>query len=314
MKFNFKKVTATTALAAMVMTGSVFANQTEVEVAEPQIITPFVTNVEVINDVEMLPLRSTAEHFGYKVDWFEESQSVSLTKGAQYITFAIDTDAYSFSRTAPQPLGAAPVLFNDCTTYVPKAFFTDLLGLDCVEHTDGLELALPNIVSVIEITEDGILVADEVYGEVLVLIGEDTKITANGEEASAEAIAPEMLLNVKYSEQMTRSIPPQTTAISIELLNLPVENEEINEEIAEEEKAIGSAKINSVEDGAIVVTDEVRGEVIVFVTEETKITKDGEEISANELKADMEITIEYAAHMTMSIPPQTSAVSIEIVK
>ena len=311
MKFNFKKTAATAALAAMIMTGAAFANEAEVTNAEPQVITPFVTNVEVINDVEMLPLRSTAEHFGYKVDWFEESQSVSLTKGAQYITFAIDTDAYSFSRTAPQPLGAAPVLFNDCTTYVPKAFFTDLLGLDCVEHTDGLELALPNIVSVIEITEDGILVADEVYGEVLVLIGEDTKITANGEEASAEAIAPEMLLNAKYSEQMTRSIPPQTTAISIELLNLPVENEEI---VEEEEKAIGSAKINSVEDGAIVVTDEVRGEVIVFVTEETKITKDGSEVSANELKADMEITIEYAAHMTMSIPPQTNAVSIEIVK
>ncbi len=310
MKFNFKKVTATAALAAMIMTGAAFANETEVEVAEPQVITPFVANVEVINDVEMLPLRSTAEHFGYQVDWYEESQSVSLTKGAQYITFAINTDAYSFSRTAPQPLGAAPVLFNDCTTYVPKAFFTDLIGLDCSEHEDGLELALPNIVSVIEITENGILVADEVYGEVLVLIGEDTKITANGEEASVEAIASDMLLNVKYSEQMTRSIPPQTVAVSIELLNLPVENEEI----AEEEKAIGSAKINSVEDGAIIVTDEVRGEVIVFVTEETKITKDGSEVSANELKADMEITIEYAAHMTMSIPPQTNAVSIEIVK
>ena len=310
MKFNFKKVTATAALAAMMMTGAAFANETEVINAEPQVITPFVASVEVINDVEMLPLRSTAEHFGYKVDWFEESQSVSLTKGAHYITFAINTDAYSFSRMAPQSLGAAPVLFNDCTTYVPKIFFTDLIGLDYSEHADGLELALPNIVSVIEITEDGILVADEVYGEVLVLIGEDTKITANGEEASAQAIASEMLLNVKYSEQMTRSIPPQTTAISIELLNLPVENEEI----VEEEKAIGSAKINSVEDGAIVVTDEVRGEVIVFVTEETKITKDGSEVSANELKADMEITIEYAAHMTMSIPPQTNAVSIEIVK
>ena len=310
MKFNFKKVTATAALAAMVMTGSVFATETEIAKTEPQIATPFTSNVEVINDVEMLPLRSIAEHFGYQVDWHEDSQSVSLTKGAQYITFSIGSDAYSFSRTAPQPLGSAPVLFNDCTTYVPKAFFTDLIGLDCNEHADGVELVLPNIVSVIEISENGILVADEVYGEVLVLIGEDTKITANGEEASAEDIAKDMLLNVKYSEQMTRSIPPQTVAVSVELLNLPVKNEEI----IEEEKAIGSAKINSVEDGAITVTDDVRGEVIVFVTEETKITKDGSEVAASELKADMEITIEYASHMTMSLPPQTNAISIEIVK
>lgn len=310
MKFNFKKVTATAALAAMIMSGSVFANEAETINTDAQVITPFIANVEVINDVEMLPLRSIAEHFNYAVEWFEEGQSVSLTKGAQYIIFSINNDAYSFSKTAPQPLGAAPVLFNGCTTYVPKAFFTDLLGLEYTEHTDGAELSLPNIVSVIEVTENGILVADEMYGEVLVLIGENTMITANGEESSADLIASDMLLNVKYSEQMTRSIPPQTTAVSIELLNLPVEIEES----AEEEKVVVSAKITSVEDEAIIVTDEVNGEVIVFVTEETKITKDGNEVSANELKADMEINIEYAAYMTMSLPPQTNAVSIEIVK
>lgn len=304
MKFNFKKITATAALLALVSTGAVFANTTDAPKG-----TDIVSSYETINDVTMLPLRSIAEHFDYTVEWHDESKSVSLTKGAQYITFAIDKDLYSFSKTAPAPLGAAPVLFNDCTTYVPVAFFSELLGLDCTESEEGIKIVLPNIVSVIEVTEEGILVADEAFGEVLVLIGEDTKVTANGEEASLDLIKEQMLLNVKYSEQMTRSIPPQTVAISVEILNLPVDEEAVTEE-----KAVVSAKINSIEDGSIFVTDNVNGDVIVHITEETKITKDGKDFDKAELKADMEITIEYASHMTMSLPPQTNAVSIEIVK
>lgn len=310
MKINLKKVTATATIAAIISSGAIFANATEVAVTEPQQATPFVTAYETINDVTMLPLRSIAEHFGYNVEWHDESQSVSLSKGAQYITFAIDSDAYSFSKTAPQALGAAPILFNGDTTYVPAAFFTELLGFDCKEHTDGLEISLPNTVSVIEITEDGILVADEVYGQVLVLIDENTKITANGKEASSDLIAVDTLLNVEYSERMTRSIPPQTTAVSIEILNLAVEEED--DEIVDA-KPIVSAKVLSVEeDGAIRVEDEVNGEVIVYLAEETKITKGGAEVSADEIKADTKIVVEYASYMTMSIPPQTTAISIEI--
>ncbi len=310
MKFNLKKATATAAIAAMIASGAIFANGAEVKEVKA---TPLAVAYETINDVTMLPLRSIAEHFGYTVEWHDESRSVSMTRGAQYITFAIDEDAYSFSKMAPQKLGTAPILFNDETTYVPASFFTELIGFSSKVADGEIELSEPNVVTVAEITEEGgILVLDESLGEVLVLIGEDTKITANGKEVSAELIEKDMLLNVEYSEQMTRSIPPQTTAISIELLYF----DEVGEEVAEElEKPVVSAEILSIEEnGAIVVNDEINGEVIVFVTEDTKITEDGKEASVEDLKAGQKITVEYAGHMTMSLPPQTSAVSIVIGK
>lgn len=308
MKFNFKKLTATATLAAIVMTGAVFATENAVpETATP---TPFTAKVETINNVEMLPLRSIAEHFGYTVEWHEEEQSVSMTKGAHYITFAIDKDLYSFSKMAPSPLGAAPVLFGGDTTYVPSVFFTELIGLGYKTLEDGVELFIPNTVTVVEISEEGILVDDENFGQVLVLIGEDTKITADGEEASADLIAVDSLINVEYSEQMTRSIPPQTTAVSIEILNVVREEEE---DLSVDEKPIASVTVVSIEeDGALLVNDTVRGEVIVFVTDETVITKGEQAATSADIEAGMELTIEYAPHMTMSIPPQTAAVSIQI--
>ena len=309
MKFNFKKLTAAATLAAIIMTGAAFATESAEIEAETATPTPFTVKAEIIDNVEMLPLRSIAEHFGYTVEWHHEEQAVSMTKGAHYITFAIDQDLYSFSKMAPAPLGAAPVLFGGDTTYVPSVFFTELIGLGCKTLEDGVELFIPNTVTVVEISEEGILVEDENLGQVLVLIGEDTKITADGEEASADLIAVDSLINVEYSEQMTRSIPPQTTAVSIEILN--VVREEVD--LLVDEKVIASVTVVSIEeDGALLVNDADRGEVIVYIAEETIITKGEQTATIDDIAADMEITIEYAPQMTMSIPPQTAAISIQI--
>ncbi len=301
----FKKFSAVAAIAALISAGAVFATETE-EITTTA-FEPMTSNYEVINDVTMLPLRAVAEHFGYTVEWHGESQSVSLTKGAHYITFAIDEDAYSFSRMAPQSLGTAPILFGDTTTYVPQNFFCELLNLNCKLVEGGIEISIPNIVTVKEVTEDGtLLVADDVYGEVLVLIGEETVITANGEAVATDVITKDQALEVEYSQQMTRSIPPQTTAISIEVLNLPVENEEVSE------LAPVVTTITAVNEDGSVTVGEGMDEVIVYVTEETVITKNGEAVSADALTEGLEISVLYADFMTMSIPPQTSAVSIEI--
>ncbi len=303
---KFKKFTAIAAIAAIISTGAAFATET----VETTAINyePMTSSYEVINDVTMLPLRSVAEHFGYTVEWNDESQSVSLTKGAHYITFAINEDAYSFSRMAPQSLGTAPILFEGTTTYVPQSFFCELIGLNCELTEDGIRISIPNIVTVKEVTEDGaLLVEDEVYGEVLVLINEETVVTVGGAPLSEEfVIEVGQALEVEYSEQMTRSIPPQTVAVSIEVLNLPVENEEV---LTPAPVLTTVTAVN--EDGSITV-GEGMDEIIVFVTEETVITKNGEAVAADALTEGLEISVLYADFMTMSLPPQTAAVSIEI--
>ncbi len=64
------------------------------------------------------------------------------------------------------------------------------------------------------------------------------------------------------------------------------------------------------EDGALLVEDEARGEVIVRISEETEITVGCEAADASALEEGMTISVIYGGAMTMSIPPQTTAVKI----
>ncbi len=323
MKNLFKKTVVSIAALSMLATAALADTpatipaepDTEIsaaaEAAAP--IAPINTPYETIDGITMLPLRSIAEHFGYMVEWFDESQSVTITKGPKQISFSINEDMYALSRMAHQPLGAAPVLVNGDTTYVPINFFTELVGLNCRIAENECVSAMPIIVSVAAIEEDGsLLVNDDFYGEVIVRIGENTEIIANGESVTADMIAAEQLLAVEYGPAITMSIPPQTTAATIEILNLPVE-EELEEAPEASEAVAVDVKITAVEeDGSLVVEDPVQGEVIVRIADETVITKNGEAASAEELKEGIEISVVYADYMTMSLPPQTAAVSIAI--
>lgn len=319
----FKKVVVSTAALSLLSAAAVFAEEPVLINQEPEtdisvsvdaaapvasINTPF----EVIDGVTMLPLRAIAEHFGYSVEWLEESQTVTITKGAKQITFSINEDRYAFSRMAAQPLGAAPVLVDDCTTYVPMSFFTELVGLNCRIADGECISAMPTIVSVLAIEEDGsLLVNDDFYGSVIVKIGENTEIVANGETVSADMIAAEQMLAVEYDSAFTRSIPPQTTAVKIELLNLAAEGETEEEEVAEA-TAVDVKVLDIEEDGAVLVEDPNLGEVIVRISDETVITRNGEAAAAADIKEGGEISVVYADYMTMSIPAQTAAISIAI--
>lgn len=314
---NFKKILAG-ATAALMLTVPVLAENNVMLITqyEPQAFpaTAFDTSFEVIDDVVMLPLRSIAEHFGFMVEWNGEDRSIAVSKGAVYTTFSIDENAYSFSKMAPMALEKCPVLVNDETTYVPASFFSEILNLNVEKTENGYKVAQPHIVSVVSVENNDILVNDDYFGEVLVHVADETKISANGKEAALDIIAKDMLLSIEYNDMMTMSIPPQTTAISIEILNLPVE-EDLDNVVNMEDllEPVASVKVLSVnEEGSITVEDEVRGEVIVWIAEETVITKNGETVSADEIKEGASLTIEYSEAMTMSIPPQTTAVSIVI--
>lgn len=240
MKNTFKKLTAGAAVAAMLSAGAVFAEeaelisdvpatdvQTDEAAAANAPVEPFVTAFEEIDGVTMLPVRAVAEHFGFTVDWVEESQSVTLTKGAVYVMFSIDENSYSFSRMMPQQLETAPVLVNGDTTYVPASLFTDVLNFNIREAEDNkLEVVQLRTVSVVSMdTENNqITVMDDFYGEVLVNITDETVV--NDGEAIALYLGESALIDIEYENFMTMSIPPMTNAVTIELLNLPVEEPE----------------------------------------------------------------------------------------
>lgn len=294
--------------------------------AEP--ITVAFAKTEETGDAVMVPVRKVAENFGYTVEWDGKEQSVALSRGAQYLKLWLGRDEYAISKSMPQSLGAASILLNDETTYVPVNMFTDLLGFFSHEDEAYVTVVEPRTAELTEILEDGALsVKDSYIGDVVVYIDEDTVVTADREAVSKELLKDlkaGQLLDIEYSEAMTMSLPPQTTAVRIDILNLPYiaepegddkdENENKNENENENEKieAVAAKLLSFEEDGALLVSEDRYGEVIVRITEDTKITKNGEKAEASDLKEGQELEIVYDAAMTRSIPPQTNAVSIEI--
>ncbi len=328
MNNTFKKMIAGVTLATMLSTGAAFgaeaAEENVVLITEEAEVTdvkapvePFFAEAAEIEGVTMLPLRAIAEHFGYAVEWIAESQSVTLTKGAVYVIFSINENSYAFSRRAPEMLEAAPVLVNDSTTYVPQSFFTELLNLNAHKDENGVKIVEPRIVTVLSMDAENntITVNDDFYGEVIVNITEETTADANGEAVIGLYLGEGTLIEVEYADFMTMSIPPQTNAVAIEVLNMPVDAEAVEEQPANEPAAMeAGAEVLAIEGEQVTITDEVYGEVILIVTEETEITANGEIVNAEDLAVGQTVRAEYSEAMTRSIPPQSAALKIEIVK
>jgi len=77
------------------------------------------------------------------------------------------------------------------------------------------------------------------------------------------------------------------------------------------ETVTGTCSIKEITDEYIMVADYERGDVMVFITDETLITDvEGKIVTKAELDINSEYTIEYAPAMTMSLPPQVTAVKL----
>ncbi len=85
------------------------------------------------------------------------------------------------------------------------------------------------------------------------------------------------------------------------------------EQAEAEQSADRNVLITGNEEGKLTVYDPMQGEVIVNITEETKITdEEGADASAEILAAGKLVKIEYAPAMTLSLPPIANAVSITV--
>ena len=322
MKKNTKKALATVAALSILASGSVFAAETvatdvnsEINAVETAVAasingaTLSSVNVIDVDGTSMFPLRFVAEGFGYNVEWIEEGQVINLSKGAQFITMAINQDAYSFSRQAHRPLGSAPVLVNDTTTHVPLNFLTDIIGGYYEVNEDGTyKFVNPSIVTVKEVNADSIIVEDSFHGDVIVKISEDTKITLNGEAATIDSIKADTTIAVEYSPEMTASIPPQTTAVAILL----------TADVIEEDEAVApsfSGVITEIDEVSVTVNDPQDPDAVrLMITDETVITKglDKRIYKIDDLQIGMTISGTMGETATMSIPPQCNAVTINI--
>lgn len=277
-----------------------------------------------------VPVRSIAEELGFEVNWIADTKTITLTNTPQYITFNINSDGYTFAKTAPIKLGYAPVL-TEGVTYVPVEFLTEIMHLEVETLDNSIAITTEDIsdeeqhpiigTATVSSVEDGrISVNDEKLGEVVLIVSEDTPITSeDGEELTMEDITEGAQLTIEYNEAMTMSLPPINNPISITVLNT-AEEEKIDtitmdgtiSEIILPEKG---EDVSEVQTKVIIKStdkasdDNEYQELALLLSDDTEINFTGE---ADTLTVGAEITAEFSPAMTRSIPTQTQCFSITV--
>ncbi|SEN84913.1 stalk domain-containing protein [Paenibacillus sp. OV219] len=89
--------------------------------------------------VAMASLRPIAVQLGYTLGWNAKTQTVELTKGAQWTSLQVGKDRYTYARMAPFTLGTAPVV-NAKTIYVPLTFFSQVLKAQVAYGQDSVTI------------------------------------------------------------------------------------------------------------------------------------------------------------------------------
>ncbi len=72
------------------------------------------------------------------------------------------------------------------------------------------------------------------------------------------------------------------------------------------------AEVLEINEDTLLVEDPFIGEVVIRITDDTQITLNGEAAQKDGIKTGENIAVVYSPAMTMSLPPQTNAVSVEL--
>ena len=134
MKKNKKLLIPALALSAVVAFGGALSSGTNAIASENSTAASednFVFSLINEDGYLLFPVRAVFEQLGFNVNYEPNTKVITLTKGAQYVTFSTTKDAYTFARMAEQPLGKAPVVI-DGVTYVPVTLLTDIMQMEGV--------------------------------------------------------------------------------------------------------------------------------------------------------------------------------------
>lgn len=90
------------------------------------------SEVQLVDNSVLLPLRDVTESLGYKVDWNEGTQEIMITKGKTVVMLQINNKEAKVGGES-KTLEAAPmkkVVGKSAVTYVPIRFISEAFGID----------------------------------------------------------------------------------------------------------------------------------------------------------------------------------------
>lgn len=144
--------------------------------------------------------------------------------------------------------------------------------------------------------------------QVRLVVGNNTIIWDEaGNRVSSRDLRTGMMIDAAFSSAMTRSIPPQATAYTIRIVSQP-ESENVT---------IGRIiDVNRQNRSFTTVSDGSRLSVIRFnVADDAQIWNSfGRPMSFDSLVPGLRVRVRHAPFMTASIPPQTTAFEIHVIR
>ena len=177
------------------------------------------TTIQTIDGVTMVPVAETLKALGYDVKWVSETQSIEISKGAQWTSITLGKNAYFKNKMAARPLSAAPVIYNN-RAMVPVEFFNVILDLGIqvkegqIEFNDYDMGVYSGYIKEIKINDKGTVSLFLTYEEGAEMV--DVVIHTSNETTFVQgSIKVGDQINALTSMATTRSIPPQTAGYII---------------------------------------------------------------------------------------------------
>lgn len=146
--------------------------------------------------------------------------------------------------------------------------------------------------------------SDYTYQSLIFHINEDTRINTN----DFSDLEKGQIVEIYYSGMVTRSLPGQTTAIAINILDQQKHLQNIMFKGEIEEVYNNDEHFSFLLDGQSFGKEKVYSEKIIFHVDEKTIINNAK---LADLKSGSKVTVTCSPAMTMSLPPQSYAVRID---
>ena len=144
--------------------------------------------------------------------------------------------------------------------------------------------------------------------ELVLIVTPDTRIrNEQGRPVDAQALRRGMIINATFSAAMTRSIPPQAQAFSICIV----------QSATQEQTTVGRiVEVNQRQQFITTISDANPASLVRFnITPNTIILGPANRrVFLNQLFPGLRVRVTHANFMTASIPPQTTAFVIQIIR
>ncbi len=143
---------------------------------------------------------------------------------------------------------------------------------------------------------------------VRLIVNQDTSIyNEQAQEIRANELERGMTIDASFSSAMTRSIPPQAQAFFIRIIRRQNQADTTTGRIIE---------VNTRNNFILVLRNQNPSSAIRFNISNDTVIQDlfGRRISLSSLRPGFRVRVEHASFMTASIPPQTTAFTIRIIR